>query len=99
PKGTIAVTFAMFWTIVVSNIITVAICFLFMSQLARITRVRGTLLIPFILTLVYVGAFAEKNVFEDMVVVLAFGVLGWVMAQFGWPRPPRLLELVPGHVA
>jgi putative tricarboxylic transport membrane protein len=99
PRGNLAVTFAMVWTIVVSNIITVAICFLFLNQLARITRVRGTLLIPFILTLVYVGAFAEKNVFEDMVVVLAFGVLGWVMAQYGWPRPPLLLGLVLGPLA
>ena len=99
PKGNLAVTFAMVWTIVISNIITVAICLLFMTQLARITNVRGTLLIPFILTLVYVGAFAEKNVFEDMVVVLAFGVVGWVMAKFHWPRPPLLLGLVLGPLA
>ena len=66
PKGHLAVTLAMVWTIVISNVITVAVCLLFMGQLARITRIRGTLLVPFILTLVYVGAFAEKNVFQDL---------------------------------
>ena len=99
PRGNLPVTFAMVWTIVISNIITVTVCLLFIAQLARITRVRGTLLIPFILTLVYVGAFAEKNVFEDMVIVLAFGIVGWVMARFGWPRPPLLLGLVLGPLA
>jgi TctA family transporter len=99
PRGHLAVTFAMVWTIVVSNVITVAVCLLFMSQLARITRIRGTLLTPFILTLIYVGAFAEKNVFEDLAVVLAFGALGWVMAELDWPRPPLLLGLVLGPLA
>src|SRR5262245_21650644 len=99
PKGHLAVTLAMVWTIVISNVVTVAICLLFMGQLARVTRVRGTLLVPFILMLVYVGAFAEKNVLEDLGVVLAFGALGLAMARLGWPRPPLLLGLVLGPLA
>ena len=99
PKGHLAVTLAMVWTIVISNVITVAACLLFMGQLARITRIRGTLLVPFILTLVYVGAFAEKNVFQDLGVVLVFGALGLAMARLGWPRPPLLLGLVLGPLA
>jgi putative tricarboxylic transport membrane protein len=99
PKGHLAVTFSMVWTIVVSNIITVAICFLFLRQLVKITQVRGALLIPFILMLIAVGAFAEKNVFEDVLIVLLFGALGWVMSRLGWPRPPLLLGLVLGPLA
>ena len=99
PKGHLAVTMAMVWTIVVSNIITVAVCLVFMGPLARITQIRGTLLAPFIMILVYVGAFAEKNVFEDLGVVLAFGALGWIMSKLDWPRPPLLLGLVLGPLA
>ena len=99
PKGHLAVTFSMVWTIVVSNVITVAICFLFLRQLVRITQIRGALLIPFILILIAVGAFAEKNVFEDVMIVLLFGALGWVMARLHWPRPPLLLGLVLGPLA
>src|SRR5262250_505299 len=99
PKGNLAVTFSMVWTIVISNVITVAFCFLFLKQLVRITQIRGALLIPFILMLIAVGAFAEKNVFEDVMIVLVFGALGWVMSRFGWPRPPLLLGLVLGPLA
>ena len=99
PKGHLTLTLSMVWTIVVSNVITVAICFLFLKQLVKITQIRGALLIPFILTLVAVGAFAEKNVFEDVLIVLLFGALGWVMARLGWPRPPLLLGLVLGPLA
>ncbi len=99
PKGHLAVTLAMVWTIVISNIITVAVCLVFMGQLARITRIRGTLLVPFILTLVFVGAFAEKNVFPDLAIMLGFGALGLVMSELNWPRPPVLLGLVLGPLA
>jgi hypothetical protein len=74
----------------------VGICFLFLNQLAKITQVRGSLIIPFIILLIYLGGFAEKNAFQDMLVVLAFGALGWVLVKLDWQRPPLLLGLVLG---
>lgn len=99
PKGKLDLTFSFVWIIIISNIITVAACFLFLSPLAKITQVRGSLIIPFILLLIYLGAFAEKNAFEDMIVVIFFGALGWIMEKFKWPRPPVLLGLVLGPLA
>jgi hypothetical protein len=92
-------TFSFVWVIIISNIITVAICFLFLNTLAKVTQVRGSLIIPLILLLIYLGAFAEKNAFQDMIVVLFFGGLGWVMEKLEWPRPPVLLGLVLGPLA
>jgi len=99
PKGHLSLTFSFVWVIIISNIITVAVCFLFLEPLARITQVRGSIIIPIILVLIYLGAFAEKNAFEDMIVVLFFGGLGWVMEKLEWPRPPVLLGLVLGPLA
>ena len=99
PKGKLDVTFSFVWVIIISNIITVGVCFLFLKPLAKITQIRGSLIIPMILILVYLGAFAEKNAFEDMLVVLVFGALGWVMEKLEWPRPPLLLGLVLGPLA
>jgi hypothetical protein len=99
PKGKLDLTFSFVWVIIVSNIITVAICFLFLKPLAKVTQVRGAIIIPIILVLIYLGAFAEKNAFEDMVVVLFFGALGWIMEKLEWPRPPVLLGLVLGPLA
>jgi len=96
PKGKLDLTFSFVWIIVLSNIFTVAFCFLFINQLAKITQVRSSLLMPFILLLVYLGAFAEKNAFQDVAVVLAFGFLGWVMVKLDWQRPPLILGLVLG---
>jgi TctA family transporter len=97
--GHLTLTFSFVWTIVISNLITVAICFLFLKQLAKITQVRGSLLIPPILFLIYLGAFAEKHAPGDLILVLLFGVLGWVMEKLHWPRPPLILGLVLGPLA
>ncbi|ETW95529.1 MAG: hypothetical protein ETSY1_30260 [Candidatus Entotheonella factor] len=97
--GHLTLTFSFVWIVVVANIITVASCFLFLRQLARITEVRGSLVIPFVLVLIYLGAFAGANAFADLFVVLIFGLLGWVMVQLDWPRPPLVLGLVLGPLA
>ncbi|MGH7782816.1 MAG: tripartite tricarboxylate transporter permease, partial [Candidatus Binatia bacterium] len=94
--GNLTLTFSFVWILVLSNLITVGICFLFLNQLAKITQVRGSLVIPFILLLIYLGGFAENNAFQDLIVVLLFGALGWVMVQLDWARPPLLLGLVLG---
>ncbi len=97
--GHLTLTFSFVWTIVISNLITVGICFLFLKQLVRITEVRGSLLIPPILLLIYLGTFTEKHASEDLLLVLFFGLLGWVMERLHWPRPPLILGLVLGPLA
>lgn len=99
PKGHLALTFSFVWINVLSNIITVAVCFLLLNLLVKVTYIRGNLLIPFILLLIYLGAFAEKNTFEDLILVLLFGALGWTLVRLNWPRAPLILGLVLGPLA
>ena len=89
-------TFAFVWFIVISNIITVAVCFLFLEQLAKITYVRGSLLVPGIILLIFLGAFAESKSTFDMGIALVFGFIGLLMEYTEWPRPPLILGLVLG---
>ena len=93
------VTFAMVWILVVANIITASVAFLFLNQLVKITFVRGNLLIPFLLMFVFLGSFAAHNNFADIVVTLIFGTVGYFLVLFEWPRPPFVLGLVLGTIA
>jgi TctA family transporter len=99
PAKHLTLTFSFVWIIVITNIITVAICFLFLNQLAKITFIKGTYLIPLLLLLIYLGGFAVKNSFGDMMLVVLFGTVGWFMVKFDWQRPPLLLGLVLGGIA
>src|SRR6266508_4291379 len=87
------------WMIVIANVITVGLCFLFLEHIARLTFIRGGLLIPPIVMLVYIGAFAEKNTMMDVLTMLVFGGIALVMVQLDWPRPPLVLGLVLGRLA
>jgi putative tricarboxylic transport membrane protein len=98
PQGRLSLTLSFVWIIVVSHLIAVAVCFLFVKQLARLTTIRGTLLMPFILLMVFLGAYAQKNAFGDVAIVLLFGALGWVMVKLEWQRPPLILGLVLGPI-
>jgi len=99
PAKHLTLTFSMVWIIVITNVITVLICLMFLNQLAKVTYVKGTYLIPLLLLLVYLGGFAVKNSFGDMMLVPLFGALGWFMVKFDWQRPPLLLGLVLGGIA
>ena len=95
----LSVTYSMVWTIVLANVVTVVVCFLFLDHLARLTGVRGSILIPMILVLVFVGSYTSNNHYGDIVVTLVFGAIGYFMVLAGWPRAPLVLGLVLGKIA
>ncbi len=97
-KSRLDVTFAMVWILIISNIIVAGICFLILNHLAALTFVRGSLLIPFLLFLVFIGSFTTNNSIYDLVVTIIFGLLGYFMVLYGWPRPPLILGLILGKI-
>ncbi len=93
------VTFAMVWIIVLSNLVAVAVSFLFLRQLVALTFVKGSLLVPFLLLLITIGAYTTHQSFADIVVMLVFGVVGWAALRWNWPRAPLLLAFVLGDTS
>ncbi|OFW00251.1 MAG: hypothetical protein A3I61_08805 [Acidobacteria bacterium RIFCSPLOWO2_02_FULL_68_18] len=93
------VTYAMVWIIVLSNVIAVAVSFLFLNQLVRLTYVRAVLLVPFLMVLTAFGAYTAHNSFADILLMLGATVLGVAAVRWDWPRAPLLLALVLGDIA
>jgi len=94
----LAITYSMVWTLAIANVITVVICLTILDQLAKVTYVRGTLIIPFVLLLVFVGSYTANGQIADLIVTLIFGAISYVMVLYGWPRPPFVLGFVLGKV-
>jgi putative tricarboxylic transport membrane protein len=93
------VTYAMVWVIVLSNIIAVAVSFMFLNQLVRLTYLKATLLVPFLLVLTAFGAYTAHNSLADIVLMLAATAVGIAAIRWDWPRAPLLLALVLGDIA
>lgn len=90
------VTFSMVWTLVVANIIAVILCLIFLRQICGITRIPVRRLVPFLLVFIAIGAFTATNSWNDVMVMLLFGLIAVFAGRWGWPLPPLLLGLVLG---
>jgi hypothetical protein len=91
------VTYAMVWSVAIANIAGAAICYMFSGYFAKLTMLRYTLIIPSVLVVVYIGAYQDSRDWGDFYTLFAFGVLGWIMKQLRWPRPPMILGFVLGE--
>jgi len=92
-------TYSLVWTIVMANIAVTLISLLLIKYLAKLTNLRGSLIIPFVLLLVFIGSYAAHNHIGDLIVTLVVGGLGYLMIRFGLPRPPFILGFILGRQA
>jgi TctA family transporter len=92
------VTYSMVWSVALANILGAGVCFLFSNQFARVSQVRHAIILPLILAVLFVGAFQGRRDWGDLLVLVVFGVIGWVMKRMGWPRPPVILGVVLGGI-
>jgi TctA family transporter len=67
--------------------------------LGMLTFVRGSLIIPFVLTLAFLGSFLSHSAWENIVLLCLLGTLGYFLKKYGWPRPPFVIGLVLGPIA
>ncbi len=92
------ITYSMVWSIAIANILGSGLCFAFSGQLAKVATLRYTLFMPGVLSLIYIGAFEASRNWGDVFSLMFFGVLGWAMKHFRWPRPPLVLGFILGEV-
>lgn len=95
----LAITYSMVWTIVISNIMVVAVSLLFINRIAKLTTIRGSVINPIIIFLCFIGAYSANNNIADLIVLIVFGIVGYFMVRVGWPRPPFILGFVLGNLA
>jgi TctA family transporter len=92
------VTYSMVWSIAIANILGSGLCFTFSGYLAKLATLRFTLIMPCVLSLIYIGAFEHSRNWGDLFSLLFFGMLGWAMKHYKWPRPPLVLGFVLGGI-
>src|SRR5215469_4197241 len=92
------ITYTLIWSLALANVVGAGICFLAANPLARIATLRAGILIPTVFAVCFVGAYQGSLSFGDLVVLVIFGLLGWIMKQHGWARAPLILGFVLGKL-
>jgi putative tricarboxylic transport membrane protein len=66
--------------------------------LVQVLRVPQHIIVPIIFVLCTIGSFAIAGRLFDVWVMLAFGVIGFVLRHFGYPMAPLVLGIVLGDL-
>ena len=85
-------------SLVMANVLATGLALGFTPLLTRIAFVRPNVLVPIILAVMTIAAFQANRSIYDLVVMLAFGALGYFMKSYGWPRPPIIIAVVLGGI-
>ncbi|WP_159586686.1 tripartite tricarboxylate transporter permease [Chelativorans xinjiangense] len=91
-------TYGMIWSVAIANILGAGLCYAFSGQFAKLATLRYTLILPTVLSIIFIGAFEGSRSWGDVYTMLIFGVIGWTMKQLQWARPPLLLGFVLGDM-
>lgn len=66
--------------------------------LVQVLRVPTTIIVPMLLVLCTIGSFALASRLFDIWVMVAFGLIGYVLRRFGFPVAPMVLGIVLGDL-
>ena len=94
----LSITYSMVWSVALANILGAGLCYAFSPQFAKLATLRYTLILPAVLGIIYIGAFEATRQWGDLFTLLFFGLVGWMMKQLKWPRPPLILGVVLGDI-
>jgi putative tricarboxylic transport membrane protein len=92
-------TFMMVNTVTVAGFIASAICLVTQRWLAQLCFVRASLIVPFVLAAMFVGAGFFRLSMGDIGFFAAAGLIGYVFKHLDWPRVPLVMGLILGMSA
>jgi TctA family transporter len=90
---------SMIWSLVIANIVCVVMLLAVAPWLSKLALMRASLLIPFVLTLAILGSYLGAKAWENLVLLVLLGALGYLMKRHKWPRPPFVIGVVLGPIA
>jgi len=86
--------YVMVWSIAIANVLGTLLAFLLSAPISRLTVVPFFKILPFVLLLVSLGAYQATSHMGDLISIVGFGIVGFIMRQTGIPRAPLLIGFV-----
>ncbi|MGV3000864.1 tripartite tricarboxylate transporter permease [Vibrio sp. E150_018] len=93
------VVYGVFSSMLVANIVMLIVGLLGIRFFCRIIEVPKILMIPIIIFLSIVGAYAINNSMFDIGIAIGFGALGFILGKLDIPSSPILLAIILGPMA
>ncbi|MFL4477909.1 tripartite tricarboxylate transporter permease [Paeniglutamicibacter sp. ORCA_105] len=92
----------LFWGVVnsmyIGNILLLIMSIPLVGLFVKILRIRGAILAPITALITMLGAYTIRNSMFDVMLVVLFGALGYLMKKFGFEPGPLVLAFVLGSL-
>ena len=98
-SGHTEVAYGIFAALLIANLFMILFLFFGMRGFVKILSIPRHILMPIIIVLCVVGAFAENNRIFDMWALLFFGIIGYLLLKFKFPITPIILGFILGPIA
>lgn len=93
-----SVPYVVFAGIILAQVIIVITGLPLIRYFTLVTKVPNTLLAPILIVLCFVGSLVERNMTLDILYLLIFGVLGFVLNRLGYSLISMVLGLILGEL-
>jgi putative tricarboxylic transport membrane protein len=91
--------YGLIWALTASCVLASFVGLAFVRPLSKLTLVESRVLVPIVLCIAMVGSFAIDLSIENTLLTAVFGVLGYVMILYDYPRLCLVVALVLGPTA
>ena len=82
------------WSLALANVLGASLSIALSKPITRLTVIPFSYLAPFMVMIITFACYQATRSWRDLIALLLMGVLGWVMKQYGWPRPAALIGFV-----
>ena len=86
-------------TLAVAAIVMVALALVLTKPMVKILQINRKVLMPIIVSLTVVGAYASRSNLFDVKLMLVFGLIGFFLRKMNFPLAPLTLGLILGRTA
>ena len=86
------------WVLVFANLIAALSLLLCSKHLAKLTRIKMTRIIPFVLVFAMLGSFLTTSQIQNIFLTALMGVIGYFLKKYKFHRAPILLGFVLGRI-
>lgn len=93
-ENNLDITYAIVWLLALANVIGTILCIGASPQIAKLTKIRFSLIAPFLLMVIAFAAFQSGQNYADLLALFCFGLLGIFLKRFDWSRPAFLIGFV-----
>jgi putative tricarboxylic transport membrane protein len=93
------VMFSLILALLASTLLSAIVTLLIARQLALITLVDVHILVPVVIAAALAGVYALRETVGDVILAGIFGIIGYIMIRFSYPRVTLVIALILGELA